>query len=128
MMKMTPQRMAIMGFLEGNRSHPSAEDVFASVSKRFPFMSLATVYNTLERLSKDGKLLELSIDPGRKRYDPDTRPHHHIICTSCGKVADIHHEFDLLVPEGNNSGFSIRSNHVEFYGLCPECKIEEGGA
>ncbi|MCK4911405.1 MAG: transcriptional repressor [Thermodesulfovibrionales bacterium] len=120
-MKMTPQRVAIMDFLDGNQAHPSADDIFSSVRKRFPSMSFATVYNTLERLRGEGQLMEVSIDPARKRYDPDTRPHHHIICSGCGAVADIHREFDLSVPQEERGGFSIDSNHVEFYGLCPKC-------
>ena len=126
LMKMTPQRMAILEYLEGNRAHPSADEIYSSVKERFPSMSFATVYNTLERLSGDGLLLEVSIDPARKRYDPDTRPHHHVICSGCGQVADIHREFDLHVPKEESEGFSIDSNHVEFYGLCPKCDIKGG--
>ena len=120
-MKLTPQRLAIMEFLDGNTSHPSAEDVYLGVKEKFPTMSFATVYNTLERLHKDGRVLELSIDTARKRYDPDTSPHHHLICTRCGKVADIKRDFDLQVPEDALSGFRVHASHVEFYGLCPEC-------
>lgn len=118
---MTPQRMAIVDFLDGNKAHPSAEDIFASVRRKFPSMSFATVYNTIEKLKKEGRLLEVSIDPERMRYDPDTSLHHHVICRRCGKVADINHEFDLTVPEQELEGYTISSNHVEFYGHCPEC-------
>ena len=123
-MKMTPQRMAILDYLDGNRAHPSADDIFSSVRKQFPSMSFATVYNTLEKLSEEGRLLEVSIDPARKRYDPDTKPHHHIICSRCGVVSDIHCDFDLSVPEQARAGFLIDSNHVEFYGLCPKCNMD----
>ena len=126
-MKMTPQRVAVLDFLDGNETHPSAEDIYSSVKKMHPSMSLATVYNTLEIMKREGMLQELSIDTERKRYDPNIRHHHHIICRSCSKVADIHDQFDLTVPEENNCGFSIRSSHIEFYGLCPECQKREGG-
>ncbi len=121
-LKLTPQRMAILDYLEGNTSHPSAEEVYAAVSKRFPAISVATVYNTLASLRDRGCLLELTIDPSKKRYDPDTRPHHHLICTSCKRVADIEFKYDLSVPEGLRMGYEITGNHIEFYGLCPECK------
>ncbi len=121
-MKLTPQRMAILGYLDGNTSHPSAEDIFAAVSRRFPGMSLATVYNTLASLKEKGKLLELTIDPAKKRYDPDTRPHHHLICLDCKRVSDIDRAFDLEIPDSLRNGFQITGNHIEFYGYCPECK------
>jgi len=49
-------------------------------------MSFATVYNTLNTLVKAGTLRELTIDPEKKRYDPDTSRHHHCICILCGKI------------------------------------------
>ncbi|MCX8070621.1 MAG: transcriptional repressor [Thermodesulfovibrionales bacterium] len=65
-LKLTPQRHAILKFLEGNKTHPSADDIFKVVSKRFPTMSLATVYNTLLTLKNMGEILELTIDPDKK--------------------------------------------------------------
>ncbi len=90
--KRTPQRLAILDYLEGNTSHPSAEDIYRAVSKRYQSLSVATVYNTVNTLAKTGALRELTIDPERKRYDPDTSGHHHLICALCGMIVD--------VPEG----------------------------
>ncbi len=123
---MTPQRAAILAFLEGNETHPSAEDIFEAVSAEYPMMSLATVYNTIDALKERGLLWELSIDEQRKRYDPNTRLHHHLICSVCRKVVDIHMEFDLEVPEGRAQGFEITGRHVEFYGVCPDCREKKG--
>lgn len=119
--KLTPQRLAILDFLDGNKSHPSAEDIYKEVSKKYPTMSFATVYNTLEALRRVGKVLELNIDPNKKRFDPNTETHHHLICTGCGKIIDIHINFDLLIPEKIAVDYEITGNHVEFYGICSEC-------
>ena len=78
--RLTPQRMAILDFLEGNTKHPTAHDIFREVKKTNPTVSFATVYNTVQSLGEIGELKELTIDPVRKHYDPDTRPHHHAIC------------------------------------------------
>lgn len=120
--KMTPQRLAIMEYLKDNKEHPSALDVFTSISKRFPTISFATVYNTLEMLKKKGLVLELNIDPERKRFDPDTNPHHHMICTKCGKVVDVFMEFPLNIPEIETRGFEIERIHIDVYGICETCK------
>jgi len=119
--KLTPQRIAILDFLEGNLSHPSADDVYRAVRRRFPTMSFATVYNTLETLRGRGMVHELTGDPGKKRFDPDPRPHHHLICTECRRIQDVHIEFRLPVAEGYRAGFTITGNHIEFYGTCPVC-------
>jgi Fur family transcriptional regulator, peroxide stress response regulator len=126
-MKMTPQRMAIMEYLDGNTDHPSAADVFKSVSRKFPTMSFATVYNTLQTLKDKGDLLELSLDPGKKRFDADPRPHHHLICVSCKKIVDVMRSFDLSLPEDERYQFQLIGNHVDFYGICPKCKKRQSG-
>ncbi|GAB4537591.1 MAG: hypothetical protein Fur0020_06310 [Thermodesulfovibrionia bacterium] len=120
--KLTPQRLAILKYLEGNKSHPSAEDVYNAVSKEFSTMSFATVYNTLEVLKDKGAIVELKLDPKRKRYDPDTKPHHHLICMKCKRLIDIYKKFKISLPNDMAKGFEIKENHIEFYGLCPDCK------
>jgi Fur family peroxide stress response transcriptional regulator len=121
-LKLTPQRLAILEYLKDNRDHPSAADIYAAVSEKFPTMSFATVYNTLKALKKKDNVIELTIDSGRKRYDPDTVRHHHLICTVCRKIVDIYLEFDLKLPGADRHGFEITENHVDFYGVCPECR------
>lgn len=119
--KLTPQRIAVLEYLESNTEHPSAETVYRNVSKTFPTMSFATVYNTLAALRNRGHLLELTIDADKRRYDPNTNPHNHLICTRCRKIIDIHMEYMLDVPGPMRGDFEITGNHVEFYGVCPEC-------
>ncbi len=119
--KITPQRVAILKYLDGHRGHPSAEDIYNEVKKKFPMMSFATVYKTLERLKQRGEILELTIDPERRRYDPDTRTHHHLICIVCKKVVDIHTEIKITLPDEVKGNFELRGNHIEFYGRCPDC-------
>lgn len=121
-LKLTPQRLAIFEYLDGNKSHPSAENIYLDVKKKYPMMSFATVYNTIERLKQKGLLLELTCDPERRRYDPDTKQHHHIICMSCRKIVDVHEDFSFDIPEEQRGSFDIISARIEFYGLCPECK------
>ncbi len=121
-LKLTPQRLAILSYLEGNTDHPSADDIYKAVSVQHPTMSFATVYNTLDTLREKGYLRELSIDPAKKRFDPDTRLHHHLICTSCRRVRDVHLKFALDLPDQMKGKFMITGNHIEFYGICPVCR------
>ncbi|TAN42985.1 MAG: transcriptional repressor [Nitrospirae bacterium] len=120
-LKLTPQRLAILKHLEGNKDHPSAEEIFRSVQKQFRTMSFATVYNTLELLVSRGDLAELSIDAAKKRFDPDSRPHHHLICKRCSSIVDIFQDFDIELPKTLKSEFRVFGHHIEFYGLCPRC-------
>jgi Fur family peroxide stress response transcriptional regulator len=119
--KLTPQRIAILDYLEGNKSHPSAEQVYRHISKQFPSISYATVYNVLNVLVQLGFIKELSIDPDKKRFDPDTSQHHHLICVKCKKIIDVNMEYHFDLPGEALNGFKILSNQIEFYGICPDC-------
>ncbi len=123
-LKLTPQRLAIFEYLDGNRSHPSAEDIYTEIIKKFPMMSFATVYNTIETLKKKGDLAEITIDPERRHYDPDTSHHHHLICKTCKKIKDIHSDFSIHIPEDQKGTFEVLDNHIEFYGMCHKCKTK----
>lgn len=125
-LKLTPQRLAILSYLDDNKDHPSAEDIYRAISKKFPTMSLATVYNTLEALRQRGSVLELTIDPDKKRFDPNTEPHHHLICIKCKRIVDIHGDYKLAITNGERAGFEIIGNHIEFYGICPKCRKTHG--
>lgn len=120
--KLTPQRLAILDYLEGNKTHPSAEEIFHSVSTKYPTMAFATVYNTLAALTKKGNILELTMDPAKRRYDPNTNNHNHLICKICKRIVDINLDYKIVIPEEHRFDFDITGNHIEFYGVCPECK------
>jgi len=121
-MKLTPQRLAILNYLDGNTLHPSADDVFRSVRRRHPTMSFATVYNTLETLKQRGRLIELTGDPDKKRFDPNTTPHHHLICTGCRRIVDIMADIPVTSAAAGFAGFRVLGHHIEFTGLCPACQ------
>lgn len=122
-LKITPQRIAILSFLDGNKSHPSVEEIHREVGRSFPTISLATVYNTLETLEKLGEVQALNIDPSRKRYDPDTSGHHHVRCDRCGEIRDVFFDLGstLRVPDEVARSFVVERTSVSFRGHCREC-------
>jgi Fur family transcriptional regulator, peroxide stress response regulator len=126
-MKMTPQRLAILKFLDKNREHPSAADIYRAVSKDFPTMSFATVYNTLKALKESKNVLELSIDAVKKRYDPDTADHNHLICLECRRIVDVEADIRVDLADEKAGGFTVVGSHVDFYGYCPECRGRRKG-
>jgi len=127
--RLTPQRIAILKFLEGNTDHPAAEDIYRKVRRRYPTISFATVYNTLQTLTEKGDLLEITIDPTRRHYDPNTTPHHHIVCTDCNEIMDVFVDYSdvLTLPSYVLREFKPVGNHVDFYGVCRKCQKKKGG-
>lgn len=120
--RLTPQRLAIREFLEGNFSHPSAEEIHEALRGQFPTLSLATVYNTLEALRERGEVVEVVGDSSKKRFDPDVLRHHHLICVRCQKILDIPEKWKPVLSEHEKMGFQIIRSQVDFHGLCPECQ------
>ncbi len=122
--KLTPQRIAILKFLEGNTNHPTAEDIYTEIKKKYPTVSFATVYNTVQALRDRGELLEITIDPERKHFDPNPSAHHHIMCTGCGKIGDVFFDYSMSLglPEEVTREFAVTGNHIDFYGICNNCR------
>lgn len=125
--KLTPQRLAILKFLDGNTGHPSAEDIYTSIKKIYPTVSFATVYNTLQALGDKGEILEVTIDPQKRHYDPNPKPHHHIICLECNKIGDIFEDYSeaLRLPNSIVEEFKPVGSHINFYGICRECQKKQ---
>jgi len=120
-LKITPQRLAILEYLEGNLSHPTAEDIYRHVQKNFPSISFATVYNTLEALKEKGLIRELYVEGTKKRFDPNPQPHHHFYCLSCGRVLDVHEEIPIKIPTKLQKQAIVEEYTVLFTGTCQKC-------
>jgi Fur family ferric uptake transcriptional regulator len=128
--RMTEQRRVILDELEKTFEHPSAADVYEKVKKRLPHISLGTVYRNLEILSSRGVIRRLGMQTGQKRFDAGVQEHHHIRCTSCGRVDDLPAQADtnlgdLVARVGDASGYKQMGFEVDFYGICPECAKEK---
>ena len=125
--KLTPQRIAIFECLEQRQGHLSAEEVYQDVLQRYPTLSFATVYNTLQLLTEMGEVHELIVEELRRRYDVNTRPHHHAICRNCHGIFDV--EPALLgaawaSPETVDLAggrFRVETVSIELTGLCGAC-------
>ena len=128
-LRLTPQRIAILKYLDGNTSHPTADNIYRDIKQTYPTLSFATVYNTLQTLREHGEVMEVTIDPIRKHYDPNTSPHHHVICIRCNDLWDVFVDYSdvLKLPSNVARGMKTVGVHVDFYGLCKNCQKEERG-
>lgn len=123
--RITPQRLAILDALVRSDGHPSAEDIYRHLARKYPTMSPATVYKTLALLKSQGEVLELEFSDLANRYDgKKPYPHPHVICTACGLVIDP--SFlgleDITSHVTSETGFEISSHRLDFYGICPDCQ------
>ncbi len=124
-MRATPQRIAICEFLAGTNAHPTSNDIYEQLKSRYPSLSLATIYNTLEVLAGMGYVNVLgSIGDDKVHFDGNTSPHVNLACIKCHKIVDIQSDYvDQMNSEiFQNSGYRIFGARVLYYGICPQCQ------
>lgn len=124
-LRLTPQRIAICELLASSSEHPTAQKVYEELKPKYPSLSLATVYNTLEELVRLGVVNALgSAGDDSVHFDADTSPHVNLACLSCHRVIDLPSEHIQQVEHevSNTSGYRLFGARVLYYGLCPECQ------
>jgi Fur family peroxide stress response transcriptional regulator len=122
-LKITPQRTAIHRELINSEDHPSASDIFSRIRKIFPHISFDTVNRTLQTFNEIG-VVTLAEGYGEpKRFDPDTKPHHHFRCVKCNDIIDIHNKsFDnIRIPQDIKKRFTVLNRRVVIEGICEKC-------
>ena len=121
--KLTHQRLEIYREMLDSCDHPSAEDIYKRVKKRIPTISLDTVYRTLTAFYSWGLISKLYMFNDKTRFDPNIKPHHHMICTSCKKLWDFYwSEFeDEKFPEVIREWGRVDGKFVEIRGVCNNC-------
>ncbi len=117
-LKATPQRQSIFRALAASTEHPTAEMVYAVVRAEMPTISLRTVYQTLNDLAAMGELATLDVGAGATRFDPTVDPHHHVVCTGCGRIEDILVDTPPLAAP---AGFEVAATEITLRGRCAEC-------
>jgi Fur family peroxide stress response transcriptional regulator len=124
--RMTPQRHAILSHLLGSMSHPTADEIYKSLSPAYPSMSVATIYNNLRLFVEAGLVRELTYGDDSSRFDADLSDHYHAICKSCGSIVDFDYPPLLEVERAasRETGFVVEGHRMEIYGICPDCNTK----
>lgn len=110
------QRVAVAEYILFTDEHPSAERVWARVRRRFPMISRATVYNTLNLFAEKGLVRELHLSPHSIVFDANIDAHHHLIDEDTGRIYDIPWEKAEMTTLPNVDGFEIRDYQVVMRG------------
>jgi Fe2+ or Zn2+ uptake regulation protein len=126
----TPQRLAIARVLTDLDRHVTAERVHAEISARMPGVSLPTVYATLDLLEELGLARRVATEGGAVVYDPRIDEHHHLVCRSCGAIADVDAPVDISTVRdaARASGFKPDASQVVVRGLCADCAAKAQAA
>ncbi|HYO01187.1 MAG TPA: Fur family transcriptional regulator [Mycobacterium sp.] len=126
-LRVTRPRVAVLGAV-CEHPHADTETIFDSVRTGLPEVSRQTVYDVLAVLATVGLVRRIQPSGSVARYESRVGDnHHHVVCRSCGVIADIDcavGEAPCLTPfdgDGLLDGFSIDEAEVIYWGLCPDC-------
>ena len=120
-LRCTPQRYAVLAFLRGRKTHPTAVEIFQAVNRVDPRSSRATTYNNLRDLVQAGLVREVAVEGRAALFDAKGIRHYHFICDHCGNVEDMEW-YDVPKPASRSLGKRVlRESELIFRGLCMKC-------
>ena len=127
------KRDAILSYLRSTDVHPSADMVYARLKPEIPDLSLGTVYRNLSMFRQQGTIASIGTVNGIERFDGNTSPHVHFICTGCDAVMDMHQlsvPSELAQAAQSQIGGEVETCSLTFSGRCAKCKnnIQKGEA
>jgi Fe2+ or Zn2+ uptake regulation protein len=126
-LRVTRPRVAV---LEAVHDHPHAdtETILTAVRSGLADVSRQAVYDVLNALTAVGLVRRIQPLGMVARYESRVGDnHHHVVCRSCGVIADIDcavGDAPCLTPfDGDNvlEGFVLDEAEVIYWGLCPDC-------
>ena len=121
--KVTTQRLAICKFILSREDHPSADQIYQTLKKDYPTISLGTIYKNLHLLKELGLIQELGFNDGSMRYDPDMNLHINMVCTKCGQIRDYKPDNIEALWEEIISKIDIepKGQRIDIYYECNDC-------
>ena len=117
-LKTTPQRLAILKEIN-KKGHANVDEIYKSVKKNFPSISLATIYKNIIAL-KEANILSEVCTPNKNKFEITKKPHAHFICENCGFIEDI--PLDEAIDSKIEAKYPNSKKELYIYGVCEKCK------
>ncbi|HEY6287340.1 MAG TPA: transcriptional repressor [Ktedonobacteraceae bacterium] len=93
--RLTPQWFMILSVIQEAEEHLSIDQITERVQKGNPYVSLSTIYRTLELLRELGLVRENHLPGEQPHYEAaEGKAHHHLVCRNCRAI--IHLDNTLL--------------------------------
>ena len=118
------KRDAILEYLRHTNAHPSAEMIYTDLKPQIPDWAMGTVYRNLSLFKEQGLVSSVATVKGVERFDGNTDPHVHFICSDCDAVID---RMEMEIPRSLSQaaeaacGGNVNECQLCFTGKCREC-------
>lgn len=125
-LKVTPQRLSILGAIYELGGHPTADKIIEYIRQSNPNIASGTVYKVLDTFIKNKLIKRVNTDKDVMRYDGIMDNHHHLYCTECDAIEDyFDEELDTLLKnyfkDRKIKGFQINEFTVQIKGTSDKC-------
>jgi Fe2+ or Zn2+ uptake regulation protein len=122
--RLTVQRRMVLEILCASGDHLAVQDIQLQLQHNGVELTETTVYRILQWLKEVGVVSQTDLGQNGTVYQlVGIRPHHHLVCLSCGTVIDVGD--DAITPLRDylrqEYGFEPRIDHMAIFGLCPVC-------
>ena len=127
--KRSKQRERMLELLGQTEIHPTADWLYHKLKKKFPSLSLGTVYRNLNILVEQKLIQKLPFGSTHDRYEVIKNPHYHLVCETCGCVQDfaMPQYTEISKQAQKMSGFCITRHRIDFFGTCEKCQHQNKG-
>lgn len=106
----------------------TAADLAAAAGERSVRVGRATIFRAIELFAALGAIERVDLPDGTHAYVACVvQHHHHVICSACGRSAEIG---DLGIGAlardvARRTGYRVDDHRLELFGLCPVCQQAE---
>jgi len=102
--------------------HATNAELLDKLTGVFPDLSATTVHRSSARLAERGLLGVAPPDmQGSMRYDANTKPHDHFVCTNCGGIRDIVVAENIIPTISSALGGCKITGRLLIQGSCETC-------
>jgi Fur family transcriptional regulator, ferric uptake regulator len=126
--RLTTGRRALLDTLKAARAPLSAAEVVATD----PRLAQSSVYRNFQALELAGVVTRHTGLGGEHRFElaePFVAHHHHLVCRSCGRLADcvLDHRVEDAIGRAARTiarrhGFTVDEHRIDLIGLCTRCR------
>ena len=125
-LKVTPQRIAVLGEVLNSSEHRLSEDIYIAIKRDKVNVSRATVYRTLDILVQSGFARKMTLGDGGAKYENKINsPHHdHLICNKCDNIIEfVNDDIERIQDEiARKFQFKLQKHIHQLFGICKKCQ------
>jgi Fur family ferric uptake transcriptional regulator len=129
----TQERYRVLDRIAELDRHFSADELYVYMNTKGDSVSRATVYSTLDLLTKCGLLMKHRFQGDSASFELSSRmPNHdHLICVECGRIVEFREkEIDEIAAKvAGGFGFRSMTHSLQIFATCPDpatCEHNKG--